>query len=176
MFALIKLGEGGESWKWRRRWLACEEELVGEYRILLLTVTLQVDIQHRWLLLLTSEVPYHLTVVSDLIWRLFQNKLSTKDNFFGRDIIPRDSQLCVSGCGNLESASCFFQKCNYFWFFVTSSAKLARLFFGWSNSYFWSTLTIWQLSWCLKIKAFLYASDMVYLYLGYMEENERQDF
>lgn len=44
MFAL-GWGEGGEVWKWRQRLLAWEEELVGEYKLLLLTMTLQVDIQ-----------------------------------------------------------------------------------------------------------------------------------
>jgi len=42
MFAL-DWGEDGEAWKWRRRLLAWEEELVGECKNLLHNVTLHVD-------------------------------------------------------------------------------------------------------------------------------------
>ena len=40
--------EGGEAWKWRRRLWAWEEELVEECRTLLLTVSLQVNINDIW--------------------------------------------------------------------------------------------------------------------------------
>jgi hypothetical protein len=40
MFSLC-WGEGGETWGWRRRLLAWEEDLVGECRYLLSNVTLQ---------------------------------------------------------------------------------------------------------------------------------------
>jgi len=33
-------GEGGEAWRWRRRLFAWEEELVGEFILLLADVTL----------------------------------------------------------------------------------------------------------------------------------------
>jgi hypothetical protein len=41
--------------------------------------------------------------VSLFAWRLLRK--SVKDNFFRQDIIPHDSQLCVSGCGNYESSN-----------------------------------------------------------------------
>ena len=40
-------GEGGGAWKWRRRLLAWEEELVGECMILPLLVTIQVAISDQ---------------------------------------------------------------------------------------------------------------------------------
>ena len=129
-------------WKWRRRLLAWEEELVGECRLLLRSVFLQGDIQDCciWIpdpidgyvvcsayCLLTSEVPHHFTVVSDrtaykdfplevslFAWRLLRNRLSTKDNLFCRGIIPKNSQVCITGCGNVESTSHMFLGCEFF--------------------------------------------------------------
>jgi hypothetical protein len=40
--------EGGETWKWRRRLWAWEEEMVVECMNLLLIVMLQVDTDDRW--------------------------------------------------------------------------------------------------------------------------------
>jgi len=38
-----------------------------------------------------------------LAWRLFHNILLTMDNLVTRNIISRDSQFCVTGCGGLET-------------------------------------------------------------------------
>jgi hypothetical protein len=64
--------------------------------------------------LLTSQEPHRFIAVSKFIWykdvslkislfawRLLHNRLPTKDNLVRRDIIPHESQLCVSGCGNV---------------------------------------------------------------------------
>jgi len=42
-------GEDGGAWVWRRSFFAWEEELVGEIKLLLLNVTLQVNKNDRWL-------------------------------------------------------------------------------------------------------------------------------
>jgi hypothetical protein len=49
VFSMHLLGWGNEggAWSWRRRLFAWEEELVGELRLLLLYVTLQVDMDDR---------------------------------------------------------------------------------------------------------------------------------
>jgi len=52
--------------------------------------------------------------VSLLAWRLFQNRLPTKDNLFRRGIIPQEAQLCMGGCGEIETTNHLFSKCNYF--------------------------------------------------------------
>jgi len=52
--------------------------------------------------------------VSLLAWRLFRNRLSTKDNLFIRGIIQQDSQLCMGGCEELESTNHLFSKCSFF--------------------------------------------------------------
>jgi len=51
--------------------------------------------------------------VSLFAWRLIRNRFSTKDNLFRRGIIPLESQLCVSGCGNIESAKHLFLYCQF---------------------------------------------------------------
>jgi len=48
-------GEGGEAWRWRRRLFAWEEELVGEFILLLADVTLQVNNEDKWLWTLESS-------------------------------------------------------------------------------------------------------------------------
>lgn len=41
--------------------------------------------------------------VSICVWRLLCSRWPTNDNLVGRDIIPSDSLLCVSECGNNET-------------------------------------------------------------------------
>jgi len=103
------LGWGdGEAWGWRRRLLACEEELMVEIRNLLTNVTLQDSESDVWLwrpnicdgytirgvyqILMrhemhnhdvVSETGWHKSVplkVSICVWCLFRNRWPTKDN------------------------------------------------------------------------------------------------
>jgi len=119
-------GEDGEAWRWRRRLLAWEEELVVEIRNLLTNVTLQDTEPDVWLwrpnigdgytvrgvyqMLMRQEMHNH-DVVSDApwhksvplkvficAWRLFRNRWSTKDNLVRRGVITNVTQLCVTGC------------------------------------------------------------------------------
>ncbi|PNX66610.1 70 kDa peptidyl-prolyl isomerase, partial [Trifolium pratense] len=46
--------------------------------------------------------------VSVFAWRFFRNRLPTKDNLAMRNIIPHDSQLCVTSCGGTETAHHLF--------------------------------------------------------------------
>jgi len=119
-----------------------EEELVGELRLLLQNVTLQVDKDDRWLWSLESSHAFsvrsaynfltfqpHITstvVVSSLwhkdvplkvvlfAWRLFQDRLPTKDNLLRRGVIDDNSRMCVGGCGSMETSSHLFLHCNNF--------------------------------------------------------------
>jgi len=83
---------------------------------------------------LTIQDPQHFTQVSDFIWhkdvplkvslfawRLFRNRLPTKDNLSRRRVIPHDAQLCVTGCSNIESTNNLFLGCivlNSIWHLV----------------------------------------------------------
>jgi hypothetical protein len=47
-------------------------------------------------------------------WRLFRDRLPTKDNLFRRGVIDHDSRMCASGCGYLENSSHLFLHCRSF--------------------------------------------------------------
>jgi hypothetical protein len=49
--------------------------------------------------------------VACLAWRLFQNRIPTKDNLFRRGIIGHGSLKCVGYCGVEESVSHLFCEC-----------------------------------------------------------------
>jgi len=64
-----------------------------------------------------SEAVWHKSVplkVSICGWRLFRNRWPTKDNLGHRGVIPLDSQLCVLGCGQNESATHLIIHCPTF--------------------------------------------------------------
>ena len=50
------------------------------------------------------------------VWRLFRDRLPTKDNLLRQGVIDNDSCLCVSGCGFMETSSHLFLHCNHFGF------------------------------------------------------------
>jgi len=52
--------------------------------------------------------------VSLFAWRLFCNRLPTKDNLVHRRVVQPDNAACASGCGHLESAKHLFLDCNIF--------------------------------------------------------------
>jgi len=142
-------GEEGGAWIWRRRLFVWEEQMLGELLFLLHNVFLQVDKNDRWLWALESSNVYSvrsayrvLTVhrplvpsvtVSDLwhkdvplkvvlfAWRLFRDKLPTKDNLHRRGVLDHDSRLCVAGCGSIETSQHLLLHCNIFgsvWYFI----------------------------------------------------------
>ena len=45
-------------------------------------------------------------------WRLFRDRLPTKDNLLRRGVINHASQTCVAGCDLVESSSHLFLHCN----------------------------------------------------------------
>jgi len=55
------------------------------------------------------------------VWRLFRDRLPTKDNLLRHGVIDHTSKLCVSSCGFLESSNHLFIHCNFFgtvWQFI----------------------------------------------------------
>jgi hypothetical protein len=138
----VRVGEGGQTWSWRRGLFAWEEELVGELILLLHRVTLQVDKEDRWLCnletshvysvhsaykLLTFQPPTDSVVSASSLWnkdvplkvvlfawRLFRDRLPTKNNLIRRGVITIDAQLCADGCGSEETFDHLFLHCNIF--------------------------------------------------------------
>jgi hypothetical protein len=52
--------------------------------------------------------------VSLLAWRLLRSRFPTKSNLMARVIISLEAQLCVSGCGEVETAQHMFVSCTIF--------------------------------------------------------------
>jgi len=124
-------GEKGEAWRWRRRLFAWEEEVVGELMLLLHNVHLQVDRDDRWRWTLESSNVFSVRSAYNFLsanppfvlfaWRLFRDRLPTKDNLHRRGVLDRESMLCVAGCGSIESSQHLFLHCNIFgvvWYFI----------------------------------------------------------
>ena len=47
-------------------------------------------------------------------WRLFRDRLPTKDNLLRRGVIPYDSRLCIAGCNTVETSTHLFLHCPMF--------------------------------------------------------------
>jgi len=60
-------------------------------------------------LIWTKDIPLKVSVFA---WRLFRNRLPTKANLFRRGVILDEAQLCVNGCGSIESWVNIFLLCN----------------------------------------------------------------
>lgn len=144
VFLMFTLGWGvdGAVWSWRRRLFAWEEELVGALMLLLLNVTLQVDRVDRWIWRLDTSSTYsvrsaynylNVQALVDLVvpvsslwhkdvplkvvlfaWRLFRDRLPSKDNLFRRCVIDINAQNCVGGCNLQETSAHLFLHCNLF--------------------------------------------------------------
>jgi len=134
-------GEGGEAWRWRRLFV-WEEEMMGELILLLANVTMQVNKEDKWLWTLENSNTFivrslynflaiqpqvglpvdvssiwHKDVPLKVVlfgWRLFRDRLPTKDNLLRRSVIDHDSRMCVAGCDLVESSSHLFLHCNTF--------------------------------------------------------------
>ena len=100
-------GDEGKAWRWRHRLFVWEEELVGELRLLLQNVSLQVHREDKWMWTMDPSSIYtvqsaynsliaqvhvdnvaappiwHKDVPLKVVlfaWRLFRDHLPTKDN------------------------------------------------------------------------------------------------
>jgi len=125
---LLGVEVGGETWQWRRRLWAWEEELVEECRELLLTITLHESSSNRWLWLPDQTGGYSVCGVYDMLtsqehvplkvsifaWRLLRDHLPTKENLANRGIISMEAQLCSVGCGHVEDLNHLFLSCPSF--------------------------------------------------------------
>ena len=115
---------------------------MGELILLLTNVTLQVNKEDNWLWTLENSNTFtvrslynFLTIQSQVdlpvdasslwhkdvplkvvlfAWRLFRDRLSTKDNLLRRGVINYDSRTCVAGCDLVESSPHLFLHCIIF--------------------------------------------------------------
>jgi len=73
-----------------------------------------VDVSSLW----HKDVPLKVVLCA---WRLFRDRLSTKDNLLRRGVIGNDLSLCVNGRGFMETSSHLFLHCNHFgsvWYLI----------------------------------------------------------
>jgi hypothetical protein len=69
------------------------------------------------MILETFDIIWHRQVplkVSILAWRLLRNRLPTKANLVTRGMLNPDTQLCVAGCGEVETTQHLFVSCPIF--------------------------------------------------------------
>jgi len=76
-----------------------------------LTVNVPVDAEVSVSQLWLKEVPLKVVLFA---WRLLRDRLPTKDNLYRRNVVGVDDQLCVGGCGEVETSSHLFLHCNVF--------------------------------------------------------------
>ncbi|GAU47989.1 hypothetical protein TSUD_272340 [Trifolium subterraneum] len=145
-------GPNGEGWRWRRGLRAWEEDLVKECITRLSNVFMQVTEQDKWVWKLhpsscynvksaysyLTESDVHLNEdynrfmrvkslplkVNLLMWRLFLNKLPTKDNLLRRGILDGSGILCDTLCGKEENVDHLFFQCEHY-------GKIWALISGW---------------------------------------------
>jgi hypothetical protein len=48
------------------------------------------------------------------VWRLFSNRLTTKDNLLRHGVLNAQSILCIGGCGKFETGNHLFFECDSF--------------------------------------------------------------
>ena len=157
----------GRVWVWRRCLFTWEEESVRKCSILICNVVLQDNVQDYWRWMLDHvhgylvKAAYHYITytsatsdrsrvdtiwlkhipskVSLLVWRLFQNRLPTKDNLVRRGILLHMDGACAVSCDIIESASQLFLHCstysqlwsnvrNWFDIYSVSSGELRHHF------------------------------------------------
>ena len=132
----VRVGDEGPAWSWRRSLFAWEEEVVGELKLLLHNVTLQVNKADMLIWNLETSHDYSVRSAYNLLtvqplagatvactsiwnmdvplkvvlfaWRLFCDRLPTKDNLLRRGVIPNDSRMCVARCGSEETSNHLF--------------------------------------------------------------------
>jgi len=138
----IGWGVDGEAWRWRRMLFALEEEMFGEFILLLHNVSLKVDKDDRWLWTLETSQAFSVcsvykfltaqphvdspVAVASLwhkdvplkvvlfVWRFFRDRLPTKDNLLRHGVIYHAFRACVTGYASNESSGHLFLHCKKF--------------------------------------------------------------
>jgi hypothetical protein len=154
-------GVGGEAWKWRRRLHAWEEGLVLECVGRVSSCVLQVGMIDRWVWKLhtsqcyTVRSAYSYLTASDtnlnegfdsflwlravplkvnlFVWRLFRNRLPTKDNLYRRGAIDESQLMCAALCGVTEDIDHLFFRCDVYgriWLLVSNWLGIDSVFNG----------------------------------------------
>jgi len=163
----IILFSGSRSWQWRWHLDSINGYSVkGTYHFLT-----TIDAPLEWGLFDDVWHKQALLKVSIFAWRLLCNRLPTKDNLVRRQILHHEDNMCVTGCGSIETTDHLFFTCDIFtglWFLVLQ----------WLHFYFvpplefvvtYFSLVIWLDYRVMLIRSF---DNLVVLCLGYLEGAE----
>jgi len=105
----VKMGEEGEAWKWRRKFLAWEEELGREYCVILLPIVLEVDMNDMWIWQLHTSSKYNFTIVYNFLTSRDQSSNNDHNTLIWHKEVPlkvnifvwRHLQNCLPTTNNL---------------------------------------------------------------------------
>jgi len=88
--------------------------------------------------------------VSIFVWRLFLNRIPTRDKLFQRRVLAESDQSCVANCGLNEDINHLFLNCGFLWRYPTAYCGLVRIFniFAWLFSE--SLSSVWWVAWLFK--------------------------
>ncbi|GAU32903.1 hypothetical protein TSUD_152630 [Trifolium subterraneum] len=104
----------GNGWKWRRRWvwnLHPSQSYSVRSAYSYLTASDGSSMEDFASFLWVKSVPLKVNI---FIWRLFLNRLPTKDNLLRRGIIEVHQELCSTNCGKAEDAVHLFIQCDVY--------------------------------------------------------------
>ncbi|GAU40087.1 hypothetical protein TSUD_151310 [Trifolium subterraneum] len=124
------------GWKWRRRWvwkLHPSQSYSVRSAYSYLTMSDGSPVEDVASFLWVKSVPLKVNI---FIWRLFLNRLPTKDNLLRRGVIEVHQVLCATNCGKSENATHLFLQCdvyNQVWQMVLNWTGMTR-FFKWAMS------------------------------------------
>jgi len=144
---MLGWGTDGGAWRWRQRLFAWEEGLLGECVERLTNIVLQVELADMWVWKLHLSHKYtihsaysYLTSVDNnisedfkhflwlkavmlkvniFVWRLFLNRLATKDNLakdnlYRRNVLEANNVACSALCGKEEDRDHLFFQCDHY--------------------------------------------------------------
>ncbi|GAU31104.1 hypothetical protein TSUD_212110 [Trifolium subterraneum] len=115
--------QSSDSWQWQPN-LDTGYSVCGACQ--LLTPHDSVTLGEVETLIWHKQVPLKVSICA---WRLLRDRLPTRANLVSRGIISQEAHLCVSGCGDIESAQHLFFTCGTF----GSLWSVVRLWIGFSS-------------------------------------------
>ena len=174
---MVGWGADGGAWQWRRRLFAWEEGLLGECVERLSNFVLQVDLANRWVWKLHSTHRYtvhsaysYLTSVDNnifedfkhflwlktvplkvniFVWRLFLNRLATKDNLLKMNVLEANNVACSALCGKEEERDHLFFQCDHYgrlWLLISNWLDIVTALPGELNTHANQFCALWGLS------------------------------
>jgi len=114
--------------------------------------------------------------VSLFVWRLFRNRLPTKDNLLRRHVLHLDNITCVGGCGSLENAEHLLLGCDFFGLSVDTSVTLAWFIICCSGGVQRQLSSVWTYGGFTAFFTFFFIVNLTCLCVDHLEGEEQSHF